>query len=178
MSVCSTNWHGGHPPCPELSGYGGFSFFSTLYTKRFALTWCILLLALIAVVYDLRTREVPDWISLAILACAIVAAAFGYGNVQWFGLFAGCTLGFLCSMPVFCLGGFGGADVKLLAAFGAVLGPVHFFCMFFWTAMAGAILASISMFCGKRDFAYIPAIVIGFTIQTLWSEGLRNVLFP
>jgi prepilin peptidase CpaA len=140
--------------------------------------WCIVLLVVLAVVYDLRTRQVPDWISLAILGCAMVAVACGWSDVRWPGLFGGLLLGVLCSVPMFCLGGFGGADVKLIAALGATLGPVNFLCMFFWMAMAGAVLAVVAKLRGQKDFAYVPAIVVGFTIQTLWSEGLRNVLFP
>jgi prepilin peptidase CpaA len=142
------------------------------------LAWCILLLAVLAAVCDLRTRQVPDWISLAILGCGMVAVACGWSDVRWLGLFGGLLLGLLCSVPLFCLGGFGGADVKLLAALGATLGPVCFLCMFFWMAMAGAVLAIAAKLRGQKDFAYVPAIVVGLMIQTLWSEGLRNVLLP
>ena len=121
-------------------------------------------------------REVPDWIALAILTCAVLATAFGWSGIQWPGLIAGLLLGLACSAAVFYLGGLGGADVKLVAALGAALGPISLLCVLFWTALAGGLLALAAKFRGKREFAYVPAIAAGLLIQTLWPEGLRCVL--
>ena len=38
---------------------------------RYVVLWIILSLVIVATIFDLRTREVPDWIALAILACAV-----------------------------------------------------------------------------------------------------------
>ncbi len=138
--------------------------------------WIILSLVIVATICDLRTREVPDWIALAILTCAVLATTFGWGEIRWPGLFAGLLLGLACSAAVFYLGGLGGADVKLVAALGAALGPISLLCVLFWTAIAGGLLALVAKSRGKRDFAYVPAIATGLLIQTLWPEGLRNVL--
>jgi prepilin peptidase CpaA len=132
---------------------------------------------MIATIFDLRTREVPDWIALAILACAVLATACGWSEVRWPGLILGLLLGLACSAAVFYAGGLGGADVKLLAALGAALGPLATFSMLFWTALAGGLLALVAKGLGNRDFAYVPAIAAGLLIQTLWPEGLRDVLF-
>ena len=78
--------------------------------------WIILSLVIVATVFDLRTREVPDWIALAILTCAVLATAFGWSEIRWPGLIVGLLLGLACSVAVFYLGGVGGADVKLVAA--------------------------------------------------------------
>jgi prepilin peptidase CpaA len=138
--------------------------------------WIVLALVIAAAIWDFRTREVPDWISLAILSCAVLAAACGWSGVQWRGLLAGLLLGFVVSAAVFYLGGLGGADVKLIAALGAVVGPLSLLCVLFWTALAGGLLAMIAKYTGKRVFAYVPAIAAGFLIQTFWPEGLRSVL--
>ena len=138
--------------------------------------WIILSLVIVATVLDLRTREVPDWIALAILTCAVLATAFGWTEIRWPGLLGGMLLGFLCSAPLFYLAGFGGADVKLIAALGATVGPIAILCVLFWTAIAGGVLALAVKCFGKREFAYVPAIAAGLLIQTLWPEGLRNVL--
>jgi prepilin peptidase CpaA len=138
--------------------------------------WIILSLVIIATIFDLRTREVPDWIALAILTCAVLATSFGWSEIRWPGLITGLLLGCACSAAVFYLGGLGGADVKLIAALGAIVGPISLLCVLFWTALAGGLIALFAKFLGKRDFAYVPAIAAGFLIQTLWPEGLRNVL--
>ena len=138
--------------------------------------WIILSLVIVATIFDLRTREVPDWIALAILTCAVLATAFGWSEIPWPGLIAGLVLGLACSAAVFYLGGLGGADVKLVAALGAAVGPVAILCVLFWTALAGGLLALAAKSLGKRDFAYVPAIAVGLLIQTVWPEGLRSVL--
>ena len=138
--------------------------------------WIILSLIVVAATSDLRTREVPDWIPLAILACAVMATLFGWSQVRWSGLIAGLLLGLVCSVALFYLGGVGGADVKLVAALGAAVGPISLLCMLFWTALAGGLLALTAKFRGKSEFAYVPAIAAGLLIQTLWPEGLRCVL--
>ena len=138
--------------------------------------WIIMSLVIVATVFDLRTREVPDWIALAILICAVVATALGWSVIQWPGLIAGLILGLACSATVFYLGGLGGADVKLVAALGAAVGPASLLCVLFWTALAGGLLALAAKSLGKREFAYVPAIAAGLLIQILWPEGLRNVL--
>lgn len=138
--------------------------------------WMILFLIVVAAAWDLRTREVPDWIPLAILACAALATLFGWSDVRWTGLVVGLVLGFALPAAVWRLGGLGGADVKLIAGLGAALGPVALLCFLFWTALAGGLLAVAAKSFGKKDFAYVPAIVVGLSIQTFWPEGLRSVL--
>ena len=138
--------------------------------------WIILSLVFVATIFDLRTREVPDWIAVTLLICAAVATACGWSEVRWPGLIAGLFLGFVGSAALFYLGGLGGADVKLIAAMGAALGPISLLCVLFWTALAGGLIALAAKSLGKRDFAYVPAIAAGLLIQTLWPGGLRNVL--
>lgn len=138
--------------------------------------WIILSLVVGAAVWDLRTREVPDWIPLAIVCLAAMATAGGWSEVRWSGAILGLLLGFSCSAAVFYLGGLGGADVKLVAALGAAVGPVPILCMLFWTALSGALLAIVARLRGRSDLAYVPAIAAGLLIQTFWPEGLRNVL--
>jgi prepilin peptidase CpaA len=134
-------------------------------------------LVVIALVCDLRTREIPDWIPSMIFAWACLATAVGLQEVTWIGLMAGTLLGLGLAATVFYLGGLGGGDVKLLAAIGAAVGPVALLCVLFWTAICGGLLALAAKFRGKRDFAYVPAIAAGLLIQTVWPEGLRSVLF-
>jgi prepilin peptidase CpaA len=140
--------------------------------------WITLLLAAIAAIWDLRTREVPDWISIVILATAVLATACGWSSVKWGGLLSGLAIGFVLSAMVFYVGGLGGADVKLTAALGAVTGPLAILGVLFWTAIAGAVLALVAWSRGQRDFAYVPAIAAGLAIYAIWPEGLRYVLLP
>ena len=84
----------------------------------------------VAVVCDLRTREVPDWIPLVIAVWACLATAMDLHTVTWIGLIAGTLLGLGLSAAVFYLGGLGGGDVKLWRPLAQpwALGP----CCRFW----------------------------------------------
>jgi prepilin peptidase CpaA len=130
----------------------------------------------IAVVCDLRTREVPDWIPLAIVAWACVATALGLHKVSWGGLVAGAVLGLGLSAAVCRLGGLGEGDVTLLTAIGAAVGPWTLLSILAWMALAGGILALIAAARRKRDFAYVPAIAVGVLVETVWPGGLARVL--
>jgi len=138
---------------------------------------CVLLLPVaIAVVFDLRSREVSDWIPLAIVAWACLATALGLNKVSWIGLIAGALLGLVLSAAVCWLGGLGQGDVTLLTAIGAAVGPLALLSILAWMALAGGILALIAAARGKRDFAYVPAIAVGVVVETVWPGGLARVL--
>ncbi|MGO9111853.1 MAG: prepilin peptidase [Thermoguttaceae bacterium] len=140
--------------------------------------WSLILLVPVAfaLVCDLRTREIPDWIPLLIVLWACLATAMGLHKVTWIGLVAGALLGLGLSAVVFYLGGLGGGDVKLLAAIGAAVGPWALLSILAWMAFAGGILALITAARGKRDFAYVPAIAVGVVVETVWPGGLARVL--
>ena len=108
--------------------------------------WSLVLLVpvLLAVVCDLRTQEVPDWVPLGILAWACLATALGLHKVTWLGATAGALLGLGLSAAVFYLGGLGGGDVKLLTAIGDAVGPWALLSILVWMALAGGILALIA----------------------------------
>ncbi len=129
-----------------------------------------------AAVWDLRTREIPDWIPVAILGWACLATAAGWHQVTWMGGILGALLGLGLAGAVFYLGGLGGGDVKLLAAIGAAVGPAALLSILAWTAAAGAVLALVALARGKRDFPYGPAIAAGLFVETVWPGGLGHVL--
>ena len=68
--------------------------------------WSLLLLlpVMFALVYDLRTREIPDWIPLVIVAWACLATAAGLCDVTWMNLTAGALLGLGLGAAAFYLG--------------------------------------------------------------------------
>jgi prepilin peptidase CpaA len=135
-----------------------------------------LLLLLVATICDLRTRIIPDWISIALLGWGIGAAMFSGGTFgvvgsAWVSLGVGLMLGLGLGAIFFALGGLGGGDVKLLAGLGAVLGPMALLNVLFWMAMAGAVFAIVAKLRGRRDFAYVPAIAAGLLIYAVRHGG-------
>jgi len=128
-------------------------------------------LLLIATICDLRTRTIPDSISVALLLWAIGAAWFSADGSTWASLGIGALLGLVAGALFFALGGLGGGDVKLLTGLGAVLGPIALLNVMFWMALAGGALAIVAQFRGRRDFAYVPAIAVGLLIHAVRHGG-------
>ncbi len=101
-------------------------------------------------VIDLRTRRVPDSVTLPLAAAGLVLAAAGLGRVGMMAACAGLATGLLLMLPGYLFGGTGGGDVKLLAAAGSLLGPHDTLWAFAFTLIAGAVLAlSVAVVRGR-----------------------------
>ena len=136
--------------------------------------WIPLVIVATAAIYDLRSREIPDWLPAALLLWAIVCVAAGWVAIGWWELLAGLGLGLAIGLPLFALGGFGGGDVKLVAALGAALGPAALLRALFWIALAGGALALVAKWRGQKDLAYGPAIALGLLIYVVRVELARR----
>jgi prepilin peptidase CpaA len=119
-------------------------------------------LGVVAVVEDLRRRQVPNWLTAAGaaggLACASTGGWHGFGMAA-----AGATVGFLVLLPFHLCGAMGGGDVKLMAAYGAFLGPSGILLAALLAGLFGGIGAAGVLLCKPRTAAipYAPAIVLG-----------------
>lgn len=101
----------------------------------------VLLSGVAACVTDLRARRIPNWLTFgsATLALGVHITLDGWAGVQQAG--SGWIVGMLLLLPLFLLGGMGGGDVKLLASFGAWLGPGDVLWLAAYTSMAGGVIA-------------------------------------
>jgi prepilin peptidase CpaA len=126
-----------------------------------------------AVVCDLRTREIPDWLSV-VIACVGVGFMFfsAWPGGIWAGL-AGCLIASAAGIAMFWSGGFGGGDAKLLSALGLVFGLKGVIVVLTVMAVAGGVLALIARARGQTTFAYGPAIGLGALAQAVleWRAG-------
>jgi len=129
-------------------------------------------LLMIATCCDLRTREIPDWISVALVLIGITAAGFGWAGVRWWMVLSGLLVGFLIGLALFHFASFGGGDAKLIAGIGAILGPLGLLFALFWMAVFGGVLALIAMLRGQRDYAYGPAILAGYIGYLVYPGGM------
>ena len=101
----------------------------------------LLLLVLVAAIYDLRYRRIPNWLCAAAL---ILGVALNIGLSQWAGLRQaglGTALAFAVYFPLFVLRAMGAGDLKLMAAVGAIVGPSNWFAIFIFTALLGGAVA-------------------------------------
>ena len=103
----------------------------------------ILVLALglgTAVVTDVRTRRIPNWLTGS-MAAAGFGIAVGGGQVTPMQAALGMVIGLLLMLPGHVIGATGAGDVKLMAAVGAVVGTSSILRVFLYTAVAGGVLA-------------------------------------
>ena len=149
-----------------------------------------------AALIDLRTRRVPNALTITIAAAGMTLAAAGLGRVGLAGSIAGCVLGIACMLPGHVLGATGAGDVKLLGAVGTLLGPGLTVKAFAATAIAGGVIALIvavqrgrlrrtldtttRLVAGQTGaaeieqptahnrFAYAPAIAVGVMFALVW----------
>ncbi len=123
-----------------------------------------------AVVEDLRSRRIPNWIPVATLAVGIAIHSAERGLAGLGSSLSGAVCGFLVFLVFYILGGLGGGDVKLMTGFGALLGPDRLWVAAWWTAILGAVLALAvlgwSRWRGenRKAIPYAPAIVAGVWI--------------
>lgn len=123
---------------------------------------CVALALLgIAVAHDLATREIPDWISLALVVVAVADGLLGVSMASWSDRGLGLALGLAAGAALFYLGAMGGGDAKLLAGLGAVVGWRPLLSVAFYTAVIGGVLSYVAMRRGAKDLAYAPAIALG-----------------
>jgi prepilin peptidase CpaA len=107
-----------------------------------AQVWIAILVGLAATFDDLARRRIANWIPVAALA-----GGFGWQIGQkglWPGIgqsSLGAAAGFGVFLIFYLLGGMGGGDVKLMAGFGALLGPGQLLWAALFTAGVGGVIA-------------------------------------
>lgn len=102
------------------------------------------LTVLTAAVYDIRFRRIPNWLTLSGVLLGIgLNTVPGLGGVGIGRALLGLGLAFLVYFPLYLLRGMGAGDVKLMAAVGALVGPMNWFGIFVLTSVLGGALALI-----------------------------------
>jgi len=145
---------------------------------------------------DLRTRRVPNWLTLGITALGMTLAAGHWTDRSIAAALGGFAVGLLIMLPGHIVGATGAGDVKLFAAVGTLLGPAGIAAAFVYTAIFGGALAlTVAVIRGRLNhtlqetatlvvtgganvaqierpsannrFAYAPAIALGALVAAL-----------
>jgi prepilin peptidase CpaA len=157
----------------------------------------IVVTAAIATVVDLRTGRIPNALTAAAALAGLTLAGLGLTGVTLGLAITGGLLGLGLMLPGRLFGGTGGGDVKLMAAFGTLLGPKQIVIAFLCGAIVGGVLAlahawhrgrvaltiartaqlvtgpgaarsAIDAAAPNTRFAYGPALAAGAVFATLW----------
>jgi prepilin peptidase CpaA len=101
----------------------------------------LLLVAVVAGIYDWKYRRIPNWLTLAGLIAGFSCHCYLGG---WAGLLVaaeGFGLGGGIYFVLYMLRGMGAGDVKLMAALGSIAGPMSWFILFLATSILGGVVA-------------------------------------
>ncbi len=110
----------------------------------------VALLAVVAGIYDIRYRRIPNWLVLPAIPLGFALGAF---LDPWQGLWnslLGFGLAVLIYLPMYALRGMGAGDVKLAAALGALAGWTDWLRILLFSALVGLALALALMLLRRR----------------------------
>jgi prepilin peptidase CpaA len=133
--------------------------------------WPTLGVVVIATIWDLRSRRIPNWLVVPFLLAGIITKTVVQG---WHGLaegLEGVLLGALLLGILYLLGGMGMGDVKLCAAIGAWVGPGQLMLALVLMGMAGGFMALVWAISGgflKESLTGTSELVFGS-----WKRGFR-----
>ncbi len=103
--------------------------------------WPVLMLVVVATVTDLRSRRIPNWLTLPFVACGLVLGGVVGGMAGLARSTGGVGLAVLLLAPFCLLRGMGWGDLKLCAAVGAWIGPGQLGLALVATAIVGGLAA-------------------------------------
>lgn len=106
-------------------------------------TLSLLLLIFIAVITDIRSHRIPNWLTASILLAGLGTQIILSGSNGLIFSLSGIALGFICFFPFYLKQGMGAGDVKLMAAIGSFLGFKFTFLAAAYTLIFGGIIAVI-----------------------------------
>ena len=128
----------------------------------------VVILALLAAdsVIDIKTREIPNWISASVL----ISAAFNFNLNNLWGLIVAAIF---FAVALFT-GKIGGGDVKLIAALSVVCGLWGSFALLLFAQIAMLIFYTIKFIIFKlkdktadKALPFVPFIFIGYLVSSI-----------
>jgi prepilin peptidase CpaA len=99
----------------------------------------LLVVALIGGWTDLRTRRIPNWLSLSGVILGIGLNTFFHQGDGFRLAIGGFCLALVAYIPLYIIRAMGAGDVKFMAAIGAIIGPQNWLTLFLMTAVLGGV---------------------------------------
>jgi prepilin peptidase CpaA len=142
-----------------------------------ALQVLILVVVAIAVVTDVRRRRIYNVLTFPAMALGIVLNTVLNGGAGLLLSVAGLLLGAAIFFIPVAAGGRGAGDLKLLAAVGALGGPIFVIWCAIFTSMIGGVFALAVLLARRRLFSIISGWAIDlYTLQT--PRMTSNIRLP
>src|SRR6266581_3282371 len=115
-----------------------------------AIETSLILLVSAAAWTDLRTRRIPNWITVSGAAVGLGLHILDGGAPGAIQSLAGAALGLAIFLGLYAAGGMGAGDVKLFGAVGAFAGPQALVLVFVFTALLGGVAALVLALWRRR----------------------------
>ena len=120
----------------------------------------------IASVKDIKTREIPDWVSV----CVLCAAVLDFNIQNLWGIIVAAIF-FAVALQT---GKIGGADVKLIAALSVVCGLWSSLALLFFAQLSMLVFYWISVIVQRsrgrtadKSLPFVPFITFGFVLTSI-----------
>jgi prepilin peptidase CpaA len=115
-----------------------------------SLALILVALVLTAAIWDLKSRRIPNWLSLTGIISGIALNSFLYGFTGCKESLEGMATAFGVYFLLYLVRAMGAGDVKLMAAVGSFVGPGNWFMIFLITAVIGGVIAVTILVWRKR----------------------------
>ncbi|MGI8961060.1 MAG: A24 family peptidase [Bryobacteraceae bacterium] len=115
-----------------------------------ALKIILIAIVLVAAVYDLRFRRIPNWLNVSGVILGLAVNTLLFARSGFIVAVLGITCSLLVYVPLYLIRGMGAGDVKLMAAVGAIAGPWNWFGIFVATALLGGVVSIIFVSLKRR----------------------------
>lgn len=138
--------------------------------------YILLVIILLALLFDLRERRIPN---LLIVLGLISAAAYHGYTAQTAGLIycgQGLVTGILLLLIPFLMGGMGAGDVKLLGVIGAIKGYLFAISTFLWMALWGGIIAILLLVCQRKLVPTLSRLGRGLMMTAIGAMPLSQAI--
>lgn len=124
--------------------------------------WIAAAVGCAAIVDDLARRRISNWIPVSAFLCGLAQQSVEKGWQGTLSAFTGACVGGAAFLIFYLMGGLGGGDIKLMAGFGAVLGPSQVLEAALWAAGCGGLIATsvIAVSALRRAIASRHALVL------------------
>ena len=144
--------------------------------------WLVVLtVTLVAVLYDLRIRLIPNWLTLPFFFCGLGVA---WGVSGWAGLSDALVGAILLAVPyivLYLFAGGGAGDAKLMGALGAWLGLSNSILLLVAVTSSGAILGLLYALL-RGQLGVVLGNLRVMVMSLVWCLGQRQrptpALFP
>lgn len=138
----------------------------------------LLVLALSAVLSDLRSGRIPNGLIAAGLVCGLFSQLFDRGMTGWITFLGGAFLPVLILGILYYFRMIGAGDIKMICMAGGFMGPADCFSCIVWSVLfGGAISAAVMIYRRNviRRLLYFAEYLMRYTETGRWNPYLAGV---